>query len=37
MNGWQNTLRLFDYNDDYFEIGTLQDPQWRIQDRQSPT
>lgn len=33
VNGWQSTLRLFDYNDDYFEIGTLQDPQWRIPDR----
>lgn len=34
VNGWQNTLRVFDYNDDYFEIGTLPDPQWRIPDRQ---
>jgi hypothetical protein len=34
VNGWQNTLRVFDYNDDYFEIGTLADPQWRISDRQ---
>ncbi len=33
VNGWQNTLHIFDYNDDYFEIGALQDPQWRIQDR----
>ena len=33
MNGWQNTLRVFDYNDDYFEIGTLKDPQWLIPDR----
>ena len=33
VNGWQNTLHVFDYNDDYFEIGALQDLQWRIQDR----
>ena len=33
VNGWQNTLRIFDYNDDYFEVGTLKDPQWRIPDR----
>jgi hypothetical protein len=33
VNGWQNTLRVFDYNDDYFEIGALTDPQWRIPDR----
>lgn len=33
VNGWQNTLRVFDYNDDYFEIGTLTDPQWLIPDR----
>lgn len=33
VNGWQNTLRLFDYNNDYFEIGTLKDPLWRIPDR----
>jgi hypothetical protein len=33
VNGWQNTLRVFDYNDDYFEIGTLNNPQWLIPDR----
>ncbi|MCU0502400.1 MAG: DUF1254 domain-containing protein [Anaerolineae bacterium] len=33
VNGWQNILHVFDYNNDYFEIGTLQDPQWRIPDR----
>ena len=33
VNGWQNTLRVFDFNDDYFEVGTLTDPQWRIPDR----
>jgi hypothetical protein len=33
VNGWQNTLHVFDYNDDTFEIGALTDPQWRIPDR----
>lgn len=33
VNGWQNTLRVFDYNNDYFEIGALDDPQWKIADR----
>ncbi len=33
VNGWQNTLRAFDYNNDYFEIGTLNEPEWTIPDR----
>lgn len=33
VNGWQNVLHVFDYNNDYFEIGALDDPQWRIADR----
>lgn len=33
VNGWQNTLRVFDYNNDYFEIGTLKSPEWLIPDR----
>jgi hypothetical protein len=33
VNGWQNALRMFDYNGDYFEIGTLNEPQWLIPDR----
>lgn len=33
VNGWQNSLRAFDYNDDYFEIGTLKSPEWLIPDR----
>ncbi len=33
VNGWQNTLSVFDYNNDYFEIGTLNDPAWTIPDR----
>lgn len=30
LNGWMLGLHLFDYNNDYFEIGALRDPQWRI-------
>jgi hypothetical protein len=33
VNGWQNVLHLFDYNLDYFEIGTLNSPAWTIPDR----
>jgi hypothetical protein len=33
VNGWQNVLHVFDYNADYFEIGTLKSPQWIISDR----
>ena len=33
VNGWQSTLRVFDYNNDYFEIGTLKEPEWTIPDR----
>jgi hypothetical protein len=34
VNQWQLTFHVFDYNDDYFEVGTLDDPRWRIADRQ---
>lgn len=33
VNGWQSTLNVFNYNDDFFEIGTLDDPRWTIPDR----
>lgn len=33
VNGWQSSLHIFDFNNDYFEIGTLDEPQWRIPDR----
>ena len=33
VNGWQNTLHVFDYNGDYFEIGTINKPEWLIADR----
>ena len=33
VNGWQNTLHIFDYSLDYFEIGALDAPQWKVADR----
>ncbi len=35
VNGWQNSLRAFDYNDDYFEVGTIKDISWEIPDRKT--
>ena len=32
-NGWQDAMHMFDYNADYFELGTLNSPQWIIPDR----
>ena len=32
MNGWSLTYHVFDYNLDYFELGTLDDPAWKISD-----
>ncbi|KJL19654.1 hypothetical protein RN51_02996 [Microbacterium oxydans] len=29
VNGWQMTLHIFDYNLDYFGVGTIDDPQWK--------
>lgn len=34
VNGWMLTLHLFDYNLDYFEVGVLDDPQFKISDPQ---
>lgn len=31
-NGWRLTYHLFDYNLDFFEVGTLDDPAWKIED-----
>lgn len=31
--GWQSALHLFDYNLDYFEIGAIDAPEWKIADR----
>lgn len=33
VNGWQSATHIFDYNDDYFELGTLSTPAWRIAER----
>lgn len=32
VNGWQLTYHVFDYNLDYFEVGSLDDPTWKIAD-----
>ncbi len=33
VNGWQNSIHVFDYNLDYFELGTENEPEWQIADR----
>ncbi|MFI5911121.1 DUF1254 domain-containing protein [Dactylosporangium sp. NPDC051541] len=33
VNGWTNDVHAFDYNLDYFEVGTIDAPQWTIPDR----
>ncbi|MDV9187691.1 DUF1254 domain-containing protein [Streptomyces sp. SR27] len=30
--GWELNIHAFDYNRDFFEVGTLDDPQWIIKD-----
>jgi hypothetical protein len=32
VNGWKLTYHVFDYNLDYFEVGTIDDPQFEIAD-----
>ena len=32
VNGWKLTFHAFDYNLDYFEVGTIDDPQFKIAD-----
>ncbi len=32
VNGWRLTMHVFDYNLDYFEVGALDDPQFKITD-----
>lgn len=32
VDGWQLSLHIFDYNLDYFEVGTIDAPEWRIED-----
>jgi hypothetical protein len=33
VNGWRLSYHAFDYNNDYLGLGTLDDPEWRIADR----
>ena len=33
VDGWHAVPHLFDYNLDVFEVGTLDDPRWKIADR----
>lgn len=32
VDGWQVDLHMFDYNTDFFEVGTLDDAQWQLTD-----
>lgn len=32
VNGWTLTYHVFDYNLDFFEVGTIDDPAWKIAD-----
>ncbi len=32
VNGWRSVIHMFDHNDDYFQLGTIDSPQWRIAD-----
>ncbi|GAA3450501.1 DUF1254 domain-containing protein [Dactylosporangium matsuzakiense] len=34
VNGWTNNVHAFDYNLDYFEVGTVDAPQWTLRDRE---
>ena len=31
--GWQSAMHIFDYNLDYYEIGAIDAPEWKIADR----
>lgn len=31
--GWTNATHYFDYNLDHFEVGTIDAPEWKIEDR----
>jgi len=33
LNGWRSALHALDFNVDWFEIGTIDDPSWRLDDR----
>ncbi len=32
VNGWTLTYHVFDYNLDFFEVGTIDDPRWKLAD-----
>jgi hypothetical protein len=32
-SGWTSAMHFFDYNTDYFGVGTIDAPEWRIDDR----
>lgn len=32
VNGWSQTVHVFDYNLDFFGPGTIDDPAWKIED-----
>ena len=36
-NGWTSALHTFDYNTDYFELGTIDSPDWKITDPRRAT
>jgi hypothetical protein len=31
QNGWNLTYHIFDYNLDFFEVGALDDPKWKVE------
>ena len=30
VNGWKLTYHVFDYNLDFFEVGAVDDPAWKL-------
>ena len=32
VNGWKLTYHVFDYNLDFFEVGAIDDPAWKLED-----
>lgn len=35
VNGWTLTFHAFDYNLDHLGLGTIDDPAWKVPDRQA--
>jgi hypothetical protein len=31
VNGWKLTYHVFDYNLDFFEVGAIDDPAWKLE------